>query len=38
MYVYYRPTHYRPLTEDEDEVWRDYIRKQAAILAAKADA
>lgn len=37
MYVYYRPTHYRPLTEDEDAAWRQEIRRTAVALAAKAD-
>lgn len=37
MYVYYRPTHYRPLTEDEDAAWRSDIRQKAAALAVTAD-
>jgi hypothetical protein len=36
MYMYYTPTHYRPLTESEDAEWRDKIMKKAAALAAKA--
>jgi hypothetical protein len=28
MYVYYRPTHYRPLTDAEDKTWREAFAKK----------
>ena len=37
MYVYYRPTHYRLLTEDEKERERDEIRRDSAAHAKAAE-
>lgn len=37
MYVYYRPTHYRPMTADEAALEKQRLAKKAAALRAAAD-